>query len=196
MYEGGTFPGYFISTAFMRKPDQTGRCTPIRKTRVAPKYGDVDSRLRPPHSTWYVQHRNQRAYDKLVLRTMVEMEEKRAEILHMDVRHLPIHTTPVMDDKPGPITFPATNAAFQYKRALDQTHVPIRYTDSPQHTQRLLQHDLVARSSLSSYASRSNLPSPMRSLYSRHVASRPPPSSQSAPSMTSPRQLTCINIRL
>ena len=198
MYQGGTFPSYFINTAYLRKPDKnTGRLMSIRKPRVGPKYGEI--RVEKPSSDrqLYTQNRNQRLYDKLMLKAMSDMESGRNKSLLSATlgSSAPLPPTPEdFNPKQSPFVLHASNTAFQYKQSFKQTPLPLRFSKTPHETQRLLQHDILARSSLSSYASRNNIPSPMRSLYSRHVVSRPSPYSQ-PPALLSPRQqLTYVNL--
>ena len=199
MYQGGNFPGYFINTAYLRKPDNTGRLLSIRKPRVAPKYGEI--RLEKPSSPrqLYTQNRSQRLYDKLMLKAMSDIESGRDKnLLRAPVgSSAPLPPTPeILCPKQSPFVLHASNTAFQYKQSLKHMPLPLRFSDTPHETQRLLQHDILARSSLSSYASRSNIPSPMRSLYSRHVASRPTPCSQPNALLSPRQQLAYVNINM
>ena len=196
MYQGGTFPSYFINTAYLRKPDKSGRLLSIRKPRVAPKYGEILSEKPSPRQL-YTQNRNQRVYDKLMLKAMSEMESGRnRNILRAPVgSSAPLPPTPeVSHSKQNPFVLHASNSSFQYAQSLKQTPLPLRFSDTPQETQRILQHDILARSSLSSYASRGNVPSPMRSLYSRHLASRHANCSQPTAPLSPRQQLTYVNI--
>ena len=195
MYQGGTFPCYFINTAYLRKPDNTGRMVSIRKPRVAPKYGYLKTAQRNPAG--YAQNKHQRQYDKLMLKAMSDMESNRGTNIHVSRAipgsSIPLPPTPtVSPSKHSPFVLHASNTAFQYKRNLKESTLPLRFSNTPYETQRLLQHDFLARSSLSSYASRGNITSPMRSLYSRHVTSHPMPACQA--STLSPRQVTYVNI--
>ena len=157
--------------------------------------GNVQTAQRNPAR--YTQNRNQRQYDKLMLKAMSNMESNRGTNIHLsrDIpgSSVPLPPTPnVPPSKHSPFVLQASNTAFQYKRNLKESNLPLRFSNTPYGTQRLLQHDFLARSSLSSYASRSNIPSPMRSLYSRHVTSRSLPATQ--PPTLSPRQVTYVNI--
>ena len=121
MYQGGTFPCYFINTAYLRKPDYTGRMVSIRKPRVVPKYGNVQTAQRNPAR--YTQNRNQRQYDKLMLKAMSNMESNRGTNIHLsrDIpgSSVPLPPTPnVPPSKHSPFVLQASNTAFQYKRNL------------------------------------------------------------------------------
>ena len=195
MYQGGAFPCYFINTAYLRKPENTGRMVSIRKPRVTPKYGNVQTAQRSP--VWYTQNRTQKQYDKLMLKAMSNMESNRGANIHVSGTipgsSVPLPPTPIVSpSKHSPFVLQASNTAFRYQRNLKESTLPLRFSNTPYETQRLLQHDFLARSSLSSYASRSNIPSPIRSLYSRHVTSHQTPACQL--STLSPRQVTYVNI--
>ncbi|KAI6657641.1 hypothetical protein LOD99_384 [Oopsacas minuta] len=198
MYLGGTFPCYFINTAYLKKPENTGRLVSIRKPRVAPKYGQIQVEKPTSHQKWYSQNRTQRVYDKLMLKAMSDMEGTRGTKLYMKGdpvgSSVPLPPTPeLLTSKHIPYILHASNTSNRYSRNLKGSPLPLRYSDTPYETQRLLQHDILARSSLSSYASRNNIPSPMRALYSRHVTSRQTTASQPVSSL-SPRQVTYVNI--